>query len=64
MKTQPIIQPLSMEGKAYCPICTHTVPARIQVLGKRAARVTPGQKCGRCSSALDAGIVVSVLQAA
>jgi hypothetical protein len=64
MKTQPIAQPLKMEGTAYCPICTHTVPAQIQVLGKRSARVTPGQKCRRCSSALDAGIVVSVLQAA
>ena len=64
MKTQPISQPAKIEGTAYCPICTHTVPATIQVTGKRTARVLPGQKCRRCSSALDAGIVVSVLQAA
>lgn len=64
MKTQPIRQAVSFEGTAYCPICTHTVPAAIQVTGKRTARVLPGQKCRRCASALDAGIVVSVLQAA
>ena len=64
MKAQPIKQPASIEGTAYCPMCTHTVPAHIQVTGKRSARVVPGQKCGRCSSALDAGIVMSALQAA
>ena len=64
MKTQTISQPRSIEGTAYCPICTHTVAAQIQVVGKRSARVLPGQKCRRCASALDAGIVVSVLQAA
>ncbi len=46
MKTQPISQPAKIEGTAYCPICTHTVPATIQVTGKRTARMLPGQKCG------------------
>jgi hypothetical protein len=50
-------------GQAYCPICTHTVPAAIDILGKR-ARVSPGQRCPRCSAALDAAIVVQVPAAA
>jgi len=52
-----------ISGQAYCPICTHTVPATIDIVGKR-SRVTPGQKCSRCSAALDAAIVVQVPVAA
>ena len=29
-------------GQVYCPICTHTVAATIDMNGKR-AKVTPGQ---------------------
>jgi uncharacterized Zn finger protein (UPF0148 family) len=53
----------SLAGQVYCPICTHTVPATIDMAGKR-PKVTPGQRCARCSAALDAAIVVQVQAAA
>lgn len=45
------------KGWAYCPICTHTVPADVIVAGKK-LYVKPGQKCPRCNSALEAASVV------
>jgi hypothetical protein len=51
------------QGLAHCPICTHTVPAEIDLRGKR-ARVTSGQKCPRCRSALDVAAVVQIPEAA
>jgi len=50
-------------GQAYCPICTHTVPADIDLRGKY-ARVAPGQKCPRCRSSLDVAVVVQIPEAA
>ena len=47
----------------YCPICTHTVEAEAGLLGKKPL-VVPGQKCSRCASALDAGLVIQFRQAA
>jgi len=47
----------------YCPICTHTVEAEAGFQGKKPL-VTPGQKCPRCASALDAGLVVQFREAA
>ena len=41
----------------YCPMCTHTVQAAVVAKGKR-LMVAPGQTCGRCRSALDAGYVI------
>jgi hypothetical protein len=52
-----------VKGAVYCPICTHTVDAMITYT-PRSARVTPGQKCARCSSSLDAGYVLRVDRAA
>jgi transposase-like protein len=43
----------------YCPICTRTVEAEV-IPGRKKAFVKPGQKCPRCSSALDAGVVLHV----
>ena len=51
------------KGQAHCPICTHTVEAEAGFEGKKPL-VTPGQKCPRCSSALDAGLVVQFREAA
>ncbi len=45
------------KGCAYCPICTHTVPALVVPAGKKRV-VKPGQKCPRCSSALEAASVI------
>lgn len=59
-KAQPVKE---AKGSVYCPLCTHTVDANITYTS-RGARVTPGQKCGRCSSSLDAGYVLRVDRAA
>jgi predicted nucleic acid-binding Zn ribbon protein len=53
----------SIKAHVHCPICTHTVGADVQLMGKK-ARITPGQKCPRCSSALDAAMVLEVMEAA
>ena len=47
-----------LEGRVYCFICTHTVPAQVVAAGK-ATRVKMGQKCRRCSASLDAGYVLT-----
>lgn len=52
-----------VKGEAYCPICTHTVPAHIDLRGKY-ARVATGQKCPRCGSCLDVAPVVQIPEAA
>ena len=52
-----------MAGRVHCPICTHTVPANIDISGRK-LRVVPGQKCARCASALDAAFVLEVPKAA
>ncbi|HWC98242.1 MAG TPA: hypothetical protein VG456_15895 [Candidatus Sulfopaludibacter sp.] len=50
-------------GEAHCPICTHTVPADIDLKGKY-ARVAAGQKCPRCGSSLDVAAVIEIPEAA
>jgi len=52
-----------LKGLAHCPICTHTVPADIDLRGKY-ARVAPGQKCPRCHSPLDVAVVIQIPEAA
>lgn len=58
-------QPVTREftGPVYCPICTHTVQAAVQING-RTTKVKAGQKCSRCSASLDAGYVISASRAA
>ncbi len=51
------------KGQVHCPICTHTVPADIDLRGKF-PRVASGQKCPRCSAQLDVAVVVQVPEAA
>jgi Zn ribbon nucleic-acid-binding protein len=51
------------KGYVHCPICTHTVGADVEQVGK-IVRVVPGQKCPRCSSTLDVAAVLQVLEAA
>jgi len=51
------------KGQAHCPICTHNVPADIDIRGKF-VRVTPGQRCPRCRSSLDVAVVIQIPQAA
>jgi hypothetical protein len=52
-------------GQVLGPICTHTVPAEVDIKGKyKIARVSPGQRCTRCGSSLDVAVVVEIPQAA
>jgi hypothetical protein len=52
-----------MHAFVYCPICTHTVEGTVVSAGK-SAKVKPGQKCSRCSAALDPAIIVRMDRAA
>ena len=51
------------KGLAHCPICTHTVPADIDLKGKY-PRVAAGQRCPRCGSSLDVAVVIQIPEAA
>ena len=51
------------KAQVHCPICTHTVVADVEQLGKK-TRVVPGQRCPRCSATLDVAAIVEVLEAA
>ena len=44
-------------SSVYCLICTHTVEADVVPAGRKMF-VRSGQKCPRCSSALDAAYVL------
>ena len=62
----PVRQPMIQhEHKAfvYCPICTHTVEGIVVATGKT-AKVKPGQKCSRCSAALDPAYIMRMDRAA
>ena len=50
-------------GKVYCPMCTHTVDADVEH-NARHSKVKAGQRCPRCSAALDAGYIMRIGQAA
>jgi len=43
-------------------MCTHTVPAEIDVKAKY-VRTAPGQNCPRCGSSLDVAVVVQIPEA-
>ena len=51
------------QAQVHCPMCTHTVPAEIDLKGKY-ARVSEGQKCPRCGCALDVAAVIQIPEAA
>jgi hypothetical protein len=62
----PAQQPLPQyetKGFVYCPICTHTVEG-IVVATSKSAKVKPGQKCPRCSAALDPAYIMRMDRAA
>jgi hypothetical protein len=60
---KPIAIETKVTGRVHCPICTHTVPAEIVLKGKH-IRIVAGQKCGRCRSSLDVGLIVQIPEAA
>lgn len=51
------------KGTVHCPICTHSVPADVEYVGKR-IKVIAGQKCERCHSSLDAAALLYLRHAA
>jgi hypothetical protein len=55
--------PATSTAKVYCPMCTHTVDATVE-LEPRRTQVKQGQKCPRCSGSLDAGYVMYLERAA
>ena len=52
-----------LKGQVHCPICTHTVPADLDLKGKF-PRVLAGQRCPRCGSSLDVAVVIQIPEAA
>jgi len=54
-----------VRARVYCPICSHMVQAtarRTEVGRYEAIHVVKGQKCARCSAALDAASILDVLE--
>ena len=60
LKPAPVIE---SRAYLYCPICTHTVEGTVTTQG-RVTKVKPGQKCSRCSSALDPAYIMRIDKAA
>jgi hypothetical protein len=50
-------------GFVHCPICTHTVEAPITVQGRRMF-VRQGERCPRCKSNLEPGVVLRLISRA
>jgi hypothetical protein len=62
-QTRPPVPQFETNAFVYCPICTHTVEGIVVAAGKT-AKVKPGQKCSRCSAALDPGVIMRMDRAA
>jgi len=62
-QAQPVITLHEHKAFVYCPICTHTVEGTVVTAGKT-AKVKPGQKCSRCSAALDPAYIMRMDRAA
>jgi uncharacterized protein (UPF0212 family) len=60
---KPEIRQHQYKGYVHCPMCTHTVESQVVARG-RSVFVKPGERCPRCNSALDAGYVLRIDQAA
>jgi hypothetical protein len=60
---QSVPQTVETRAFVYCPICTHTVEGIVQTTGRN-SKVKPGQKCSRCSAALDPGYIMRLDRAA
>ena len=62
-QAQQPVAPYETKAFVYCPICTHTVEGAVMVTGK-SVKVRPGQKCSRCSAALDPAYIMRMDRAA
>jgi len=62
-QTRPPVPGYEAKAFVYCPICTHTVEGIVVATGK-SAKVKPGQKCSRCSAALDPAYIMHMDRAA
>lgn len=63
MQNQRALPVSESHAFVHCPICTHTVEGTVITQG-RTTKVKPGQKCSRCSSALDPAYIVRLDRAA
>ena len=52
-----------LAGEVFCPICTHTVTAELDLRCKR-ARVAAGERCPRCQAPLEVAVIVQIPEAA
>jgi hypothetical protein len=62
-QAQPPVPYYEAKAFVYCPICTHTVEG-IVVATAKTAKVKAGQKCSRCSAALDPAYIMRLDRAA
>jgi hypothetical protein len=62
-QARPPVPEHETKAFVYCPICTHTVEG-IVIATAKSAQVKPGQKCSRCSAALDPGYIMRMDRAA
>ena len=67
MPTTQMPNQVERQASVYCPICTHTVTA-VVTTGRKGFKpaliVKPGQKCQRCHSSIDAGVIMWMQEAA
>lgn len=62
-KAHPPMSQHETKAFVYCPICTYTVEGIVVTTGK-SSKVKPGQKCSRCSAALDPAYIMRMDRAA
>jgi hypothetical protein len=62
-QARPPVHHYEAKAFVYCPICTHTVEGIVVGTGKT-AKVKSGQKCSRCSAALDPAYIMRMDRAA
>ena len=60
---KPIAAPNALKAQVHCFICSHTVPAEVEYVGRK-IHLTRGQRCPRCASPLEAAKVIETQEAA
>jgi hypothetical protein len=66
VRTKVVKKPIAhnaLKAQVHCFICSHTVPAEVEYIGRK-IHLMPGQKCPRCASALEAAKVIETQEAA
>jgi hypothetical protein len=66
VRTKVVKKPIAhnaLKAQVHCFICSHTVPAEVEYIGRK-IHLMPGQKCPRCASPLEAAKVIETQEAA